>query len=129
MSGPIKDGGTAFPMQDPQAIHAYAIGKLEGVSGTDERDRIYMTARSQAIGGMTLRDYFAAHEPLDPNESIGKALAEKLTGRRLPDFGSDEFLGQHEFALAAALFWADAEAAYRYLRADAMLRAREGGAA
>ena len=79
--------------------------------------------------GMTLRDYFAAHEPLDPNESIGKALAEKLAGRRMPDAERDEFADPHEFALAVALFWADAEAAYRYLRADAMLRAREGGAA
>ena len=79
--------------------------------------------------GMTLRDYFATHEPLDPNNSIGKALAEKLIGRRMPDAERDEFADPHEFALAVALFWADAEAAYRYLRADAMLRAREGGAA
>ncbi len=72
--------------------------------------------------GMTLRDYLAAHEQLDPNQSIGKTLAEKLTGRRLPEM--TDFVNQYEFALAAAIFWADAEAAYRYLRADAMLRAR-----
>ncbi len=58
----INTGGTAFPMQDPQAIHAYAIAAIEHIPGdnTDERDRVYMAARAQAIGGMTLRDYFAA---------------------------------------------------------------------
>lgn len=77
--------------------------------------------------GMTLRDYFATHEPLDPNNSIGKALAEKLIGRRMPE-KEDGFKDHYELALAVSIFWADAEAAYRYLRADAMLRAREGGA-
>lgn len=67
-------------------------------------------------GGMSLREYFAAHEPIDPNDSIGVALAERLTGRSCPKSSTDP--------LDLALFWADAEAAYRYLRADAMLRAR-----
>ena len=74
------------------------------------------------LAAIDLRDYLAAHEQLDPNQSIGKTLAEKLTGRRLPEM--TDFVNQYEFALAAAIFWADAEAAYRYLRADAMLRAR-----
>ena len=72
--------------------------------------------------GMALRDYLAAHEQLDPNQSIGKTLAEKLTGRRLPEM--TDFVNQYEFALAAAIFWADAAAAYRYLRVYALLRAR-----
>lgn len=55
------DGGAAFPMQDQQAIHAYAMGKVAGMSGdTDERDRAYLQARAEAVGGMSLRDYFAA---------------------------------------------------------------------
>lgn len=70
--------------------------------------------------GMSLRDYFAVHEPIDPNESIGRALAEKLTGRPLPIKAGNTY-----DPLEVAIFWADAEAAYRYLRADAMLRARE----
>lgn len=54
------DGGTAFPMQDPQAIHAYAAGKVEGIEGTDERDRAYTSARSEAISGLSKREYMAA---------------------------------------------------------------------
>ncbi len=61
-------GGTAFPMQDPQAIHAYAQAKVELLSSaradkpldTNERDAEYIQARAEAIGGMNLRDYFAA---------------------------------------------------------------------
>lgn len=57
-----NDGGTAFPMQDPQAIHAYAQAKVEAANaaGVNERDQIYLAARSEAVSGMSLRDYFAA---------------------------------------------------------------------
>lgn len=129
MSTTIKDGGTAFPMQDPHAIHAYAQARVVNIPESEvaERDRVYLAARAQAVGGMSMRDYFAIHEPIDPNESIGKALAEKLVGRPLPE--KSGFSDSGECFLACAIFWADAEAAYRYLRADAMLRAREGGAA
>ena len=71
-------------------------------------------------GGMTLRDYFAVHEPLDPNESIGTALAEQLVGSPLPR-NED---GTYD-ALAVSKYWARAEAEYRYMRADAMLEARK----
>jgi len=52
------NGGPAFPMQDQQAIHAYAMAKIVDVS-EDERDRAYLVARAEAIGGMTLLDRFA----------------------------------------------------------------------
>ncbi len=60
-------GGPAFPMQDSQAIHAYAQAKVELLSSaradkplsTNERDAEYIQARAEAIGGMTVRDYFA----------------------------------------------------------------------
>ncbi len=60
-------GGPAFPMQDPQAIHAYAQARVEFLSSvkrespmnTAERDAEYIQARAEAIGGLTLRDYFA----------------------------------------------------------------------
>lgn len=57
-----NDGGTAFPMQDPQAIHAYAQAKTEAANAADvnERDQIYLAARAEAVSGMSLRDYFAA---------------------------------------------------------------------
>ena len=111
MSNTNINGGPAFPCD--QIIARDANGHMQGVEVSGP--------------GMTLRDYFATHEPLDPNNSIGKALAEKLIGRRLPE-KEDGFKDQYELALAVAIFWAGAEAAYRYLRADAMLRAREGGA-
>lgn len=95
-----KDGGPAFPAH------------------TSRQDGL--------IYGMTLRDYFATHDQLDPNESIGLALAERLAGRSHP--GPKDERGQIKAGgdpVDVAIFWADAEAAYRYLRADAMLRARE----
>lgn len=57
-----KDGGTAFPMQDPQAIHAYAQAATEAAKhdNVEDRDQTYIAARAEAVGGMSLRDYFAA---------------------------------------------------------------------
>ncbi len=70
--------------------------------------------------GMTLRDYFAAHEPIDPKYSIGRSLAEMLVGRALPVADGNGAA----CPLAVTTFWAESEAKYRYLRADAMLKAR-----
>lgn len=57
----FKDGGPAFPMQDPQAIHAWAQAKIEilGLATTAERDAAYIQARAEAIGGMSLRQHYA----------------------------------------------------------------------
>ena len=62
MAGPQNIGGTAFPMQDPVAIHAYATARIAHMGGEpdEERERAYVAARAEAVGGMTLRDYFAA---------------------------------------------------------------------
>jgi hypothetical protein len=102
----IKNGGPAFPTKHP-ALDPRASGFY-----TED--------------GMTLRDYFATHEQLDPNESIGLGLAERLAGRPHPaprDEGGKLKAGADP--VEVAIFWADAESAYRYLRADAMIRARE----
>lgn len=56
----IEDGGPAFPMQEPLAIHAYAIAAIDGITDLDERERAYIKARTEAIGGLSMRDYFAA---------------------------------------------------------------------
>lgn len=98
MSGAVNTGGTAFPMQDPQAIHAYASGRVAGLTDTDERDRVYMAARAEAVGGMTLRDYFAA-----------KAM---------------QGICAHPDTWGQAT---DGIAMQAYEVADAMLKAREGG--
>lgn len=99
----IKDGGPAFPMQDPQAIHAWAQAKIEtlGLATTAERDAAYIQARAEAVGGMSLRDYFAA-----------KAMHQLLAGAVLPK-GYD---ASDDFASLAAR---------AYEIADAMIRARE----
>lgn len=55
-----NNGGTAFPMQDGQAIHAYAAAKLDAAPEGVDRDSFYAQARAEAISGMSLRDYFAA---------------------------------------------------------------------
>ncbi|EFI63628.1 MULTISPECIES: hypothetical protein [Comamonas] len=55
-----NNGGTAFPMQDGQAIHAYAAAKLDAAPEGVNRDSFYTQARAEAISGMSLRDYFAA---------------------------------------------------------------------
>lgn len=92
-----KDGGTAFPMQDPQAIHAYAHAAVEAAKhdNVEDRDQIYIAARAEAIGGMSLRDYFAA-----------KALQGILVGEKWHEENRGPM------------------AAEAYLFADAMLAAR-----
>lgn len=102
----LDDGGPALPCE---------IG-----FGSIDRN-MHQTSNTVAQWyGMTLRDYFATHEPIDPNESIGVALAEQLAGRPHPAPAGLK----SATPLDVAQFWADAEAAYRYMRADAMLKAR-----
>jgi len=55
-----NDGGTAFPMQDGSAIHAYALTASHGIKDHEERETAYIKARGEAVSGMSLRDYFAA---------------------------------------------------------------------
>lgn len=99
----FKDGGPAFPMQDQQAIHAWAQAKIEllGLATTAERDAAYIQARAEAVGGMSLRDYFAA-----------KAMQGLLSIKQHTEDFSHKF--RAEFA---------------YAQADAMLAAREKGGA
>lgn len=71
--------------------------------------------------GMTLRDWFAA-ECGGVAEGCSKDVGEALTGRPFPtaEIG-------HPRTLAQMLWWADVDATYRYMRADAMLKARATG--
>lgn len=110
MSGAINTGGTAFPMQDASTIHAYAMGRVSHIPAdrVDDRDRAYLAARAEAVGGMTLRDHFA-----------GEALASgEASNWRDNGFKPRDGLSIIENTAVAA-----------YEFADAMLRAREGGAA
>ena len=91
----MKNGGPAFPMQEPQAIHAYAVAAIDGITDHDERDRAYLKARAEAVGGATLRDYFAA-----------KAMQGLMASPADPE------------SMEVAAKWS-------YKLADAMLKARE----
>lgn len=102
----FKDGGPAFPMQDQQAIHAWAQAKIEllGLATTAERDAAYIQARAEAVGGMSLRDYLAA-------KAMQGLLARQFTkderGRPFVEWVAD----------------------FSFEMADAMLSAREKGGA
>ncbi len=115
----IEDGGPAFPMQEPQAIHAFAAAAIDGITDPDERDRAYLKARAEAVGGATLRDYFATHcVGLDADCSIGLATQLAATqGMEKPSDNKD-VIGWHRF-------WCAVHAAHRYMMADAMLAARK----
>ncbi|MBP6727846.1 MAG: hypothetical protein KA132_11695 [Thauera sp.] len=115
----INDGGPAFPMQEPQAIHAYAVAAVDGITAPDERDRAYLKARAEAVGGATLRDHFATHCGVLGDE-VSMVLAAELAARQgvaKPADGKD-LMGWHRF-------WCAVDAAHRYMMADAMLAARK----
>ena len=77
----INNGGPAFPMQDQQAIHDYAVASVSGITDIDERDRAYLKARADAIGGLTMRDYFAA-------QAMQGMVAAEYAAEFLPDLWS-----------------------------------------
>ncbi len=115
----IETGGPAFPMQEPQAIHAFAIAAVDGITNPDERDRAYIKARAEAVGGMTLRDHFATHCGALGDE-VSMALAAELAatqGVAKPADSKDQ-MGWHRF-------WCAVHAAHRYMMADAMIAARK----
>lgn len=115
----INNGGPAFPMQEPQAIHAYAVAAVDGITDPDERDRAYLKARAEAVGGATLRDYFATQCGALGDE-VSMVLAAELAATqgvaKPPD--SKDLMGWHRF-------WCAVHAAHRYMMADAMLAARK----
>lgn len=105
-----KDGGTAFPMQDSQAIHDYAQAATDAAKheNVEDRDQTYMTARAEAVAGLSIRDYFAA-----------RALP--IAARQFMRFEDVNFPEEGQF-LHPDGFEATARAAYEL--ADAMLAAR-----
>lgn len=98
MSTP-NDGGSAFPCE----------GGLDSGLYADP--------------GMSLRDWFAGHETLrdwdNPEVSMSQPFAEALTGEKRPEKSS------MEDPVANFKWEAKWRAALRYLRADAMIAARD----
>ena len=74
-----RNGGPAFPVSDPDSAHATAAAASMRIADPAERERAYILARAEAVIGMTLRDYFAAHAPAIHAEFVapeGTSLAE-----------------------------------------------------
>ena len=115
----IETGGPAFPMQEPQAIHAFAVAAVDGITDPDERDRAYLKARAEAVGGATLRDYFATHcSALGDEVSADLAVDLAATQGVTKPVDNKDKLGWHRY-------WCAVLAAHRYMMADAMLAARK----
>lgn len=100
MSGP-DDGGPAFPVLR---------------ENNNPEMPLFM-----ASAGMSLRDWFAGQEKIDPSEEFGWTLLEALAGPRPEGNWQSNPLGWFEWSNR----W---QAMVRYARADAMLAAQRGGA-
>lgn len=109
MSNKSNDGGPAFPV-------CYQHENLE----TGEKE---VTA---AFHGMSLRDWFAGQERLadydHPEVIPNKEMCEALAGEKQPEGG---WSGNRIEMLRWEAKWMSA---MKYIRADAMLAAREKGA-
>jgi len=71
------------------------------------------------MADLDLRDYFAAKHVVNDQE-ITPSLAKAIMGSVIPT--SD---GSPEQIIAMYKWWAEAESRYKFMHADAMLRARE----
>lgn len=101
----VDDGGPAFPVD---------TGRQE--DGTYGHQTGGSTWQS---GGMTLRDYMAAHVGADVD--MAAQYAESLVGSPMPKQSTPL---RPTYWREVAAWWAEAEAVQRYLKADAMLKAR-----
>jgi hypothetical protein len=102
MSGPIPNGGPAFPVTDGQTAHRVAMAATSK-PGSTEAD--YIAAMARAMAGMTLRDWFATHAPPPP-------------AWWLDQYGATTSLNEHGKLIAD----------WNWAYADSMLAAREGQA-
>jgi hypothetical protein len=110
----INDGGPAFPGFNYTEGHGNIRRSPDGLSWETWSE------------GMSLRDWFASRETLsdwDDTEAVmSKHMAEALAGEPQPEGGwSSDAIGMFRFEAK----W---RAALRYIRADAMLAAREKSA-
>lgn len=83
-------------------------------SWVDPRDG---QTRYETMGGVTLRDYIAIHDPIDCGMSMTINTARSLMGSMEPRESTDP--------LEYAMWLAEAEARFRYMRADMMLKVRK----
>lgn len=79
----LADGGPAFPVPDRDMAHAAGSAAVMGVTDPAERDRLYADAYNKAVRGMTLRDYFIAHAPAEPQSWFEPVMPPRP---KFPDF-------------------------------------------
>lgn len=106
----IKDGGPAFG----QVVELRCV-RVDPEGATEYEPEVCLH------GGLTMRDYFAAHadmrELIENDGYIPQRLAlNVMDGVEPPNWENNH--------LAASQWWCEAEARVRYMKADAMLRAR-----
>lgn len=107
MSEAINTGGPAFPITDASVMHRVGMVAVEAISDPAERDKAYVAATGRFAQGMTLRDHFA-----------GQAMQ-----------AMQAFLSGHIAKYGQENHWPyDSLAGEAYDMADAMIRARDGGA-
>lgn len=100
-------GGPAFPCSENGTSHTIAMAamlELPETASTDEKDKVYISTKANAMQGMSLRDYFAAK--CDISQYAPVDVFYRTYGRN-PDASE----------LAALI------AELRYIEADAMLAA------
>lgn len=98
----INDGGPAFPVNDTY----HGVGNIE-----------------RGSEGMTLRDAIALSVQID--REFSAKWGEALVGRPQPPAETPNTPEKiRALYLSQMQWWADVEAAYRYLVADAVLKAR-----
>lgn len=114
MAEQIPDGGPAFP--SPGVV-------------------LHDNTQQGAYEGMTLRDYFATNAPTDEVQELdfrhlSRTAQEAITGLSYPQKPMDDrdVDGRVAFQIAEFEFKCQVNAAIRFKLADAMLRARKGGA-
>jgi hypothetical protein len=96
-----ETGGPAFPCSENGTSHTIAMAamlQLSETASTEEKDKVYIQTKANAMQGMSLRDYFAA-------KYMQGAVAGMLASDH--DYPNRENMAQ-----------------YAYLQADAILDAR-----
>lgn len=111
--GRINDGGPAFPLAHVEAVAFAQAAEDCANPKLDAAERTYCEARRNALGGMSLRDYFAARAPAVPT-GFPRLTERKVVAR--PGGGWQDGHVDEEIEKQQARW------AYRY--ADAMLKAR-----
>lgn len=104
-----KTGGPAFPITDASMLHRIGAAAIAEISDSAERDRVYIEVTAKAAQGMTLRDYFMAHAPAEPQQWFIPAMPPCLavpSVKSLPEGDlRDELEDESSFTSQAAADW------------------------